>query len=387
MQVLEDKCSGCLSVIHELPIKDYLDLAIHVYKNQGGLEGQRAKLKTKTAIRIRERMVQDIGKGAILPPLVIGAVVNDKDFLDLSNQSNQEDIISILLGLDSDCLSIIDGMQRTTAILEARKEHYIDENPVRLEIWISKTINSLVYRMLVLNTGQVPWEMRRQLETVYKPILHEIKEKASRVKPIGVDDGERRKSFGEYQADKIIESFLIFSSRKVHIDLKERVAEDFARMHATEATANERFIDHFAIVLNLMAEFDKQFSRCEDSVGGEGKFKIGKDVFSSTTTGYGFVAAASVYIYGPPGFEYDKEKVENKFEEYVQRMTALVESMNLQTASQLREYLDLITLSERTSRRSGKVGEFEREFFFSAFKTMIEYADELESLTPCWMAH
>ena len=52
--------------------------------------------------------------------------------------------------------------------LEALEEDELAaEREVREEFWVAEKVNSLIYRMLVLNTGQVPWETGRQLETVY----------------------------------------------------------------------------------------------------------------------------------------------------------------------------------------------------------------------------
>lgn len=41
------------------------------------------------------------------------------------------------------------------------------------EFWLAKSVRALVYRMLVLNTGQVPWTLSRQLGVVFEP-LHQM---------------------------------------------------------------------------------------------------------------------------------------------------------------------------------------------------------------------
>lgn len=75
-----------------------------------------------------------------------------------------EDLISYL-NSNSNELCIIDGMQRTQAMLDAG-ENFLSRE-IRVELWLSESLNKLIYRMLVLNTGQVPWTMQRQLEVVY----------------------------------------------------------------------------------------------------------------------------------------------------------------------------------------------------------------------------
>ena len=50
-------------------------------------------------------------------------------------------------------------------------------------------------------------------------------------------------------------------------------------------------------------------------------------------------------------------------------------------------FVDYLTLNEKISTKSGKIGEYERDFFLKAYEHMIENAEILTSLTPCWSAH
>ncbi|RZJ13843.1 MAG: hypothetical protein EON50_08285 [Acidovorax sp.] len=120
-------------------------------------------LKTTSAIRIRKRMVLDIQQGAVLPPIVLGLVLNNEDFKRFSLKSVNNPQRKRMLSMNhEEKLSIIDGMQRTTAIFEAfeGKTPPIDRD-LRIEYWVANDVGSLIYRMLVLNTGQVPWNLRR----------------------------------------------------------------------------------------------------------------------------------------------------------------------------------------------------------------------------------
>jgi hypothetical protein len=63
-------------------------------------------------------MVADLQLGAVLPPVVIGAVVDEQLFSSFP-KSAATSIADVLSPADAQTLSIIDGMQRTAAILEA----------------------------------------------------------------------------------------------------------------------------------------------------------------------------------------------------------------------------------------------------------------------------
>lgn len=119
-------------------------------------------------------MIDDIVQGAVLPPLVLGIVVETSVFDAITAQS-LEQMEQSILGEWKHNVSIIDGMQRTTALLDAVKDNSdVAARELRIECWISSKTDSLIYRMLVLNTGQVPWNLRRQLEVVYAPLIEEL---------------------------------------------------------------------------------------------------------------------------------------------------------------------------------------------------------------------
>src|SRR5271165_3493915 len=85
MDWLVDDRTECFSVQTTMTIKDYLQLVGSAHSARGALSGQRDTLKTTTAKRIRTRMVSDIRRGAVLPPVVIGAVVDDDVFKSYPN--------------------------------------------------------------------------------------------------------------------------------------------------------------------------------------------------------------------------------------------------------------------------------------------------------------
>lgn len=388
MNKLYDSRTDCFSVIYNIKISEYLSFIEEVYKNKGGIKGQRAPLKTKTAVRIRSRMVLDLHNGAVIPPIVIGAVVPDPFFKRIDEAIDNNQIIKVLKEISIEDVSIIDGMQRTTALLEAVEKGGNSEREIRLELWFAKNVNSLIYRMLVLNTGQVPWDIKRQLETVYSPILHEIKRVIPDIDIYLVDDVERRKGAGEYRGSKLIELFFAFTSRKTNLELKEKVAEDFARMDATETVGEYDNLEYFISVLKGFVDIDKAFSKATPNgdIPEHFRFKAGKDVFTSAPATIGFVAAAAVFIFGLPGMDIPKSKIKDNFEKLHDQFSNFCARIDSMDEESVYDFMDFATLNERLSSRSGKVGEYEREFFFRAFKSLFENGEAFESMQPAWMA-
>lgn len=256
---LEDKNSNCLSILATVPLSDYFELVRHAYRDQqGGLEGQRAPITTKTGLKIRGRLVNDLRNGAVIPPIVVGAVCSLAVINSMRRARSSGALISLLKKQSVD-LSIIDGMQRTTALQEAGLDE--SEEPIRVELWVSQKVESLIYRMLVLNTGQVPWDLKRQLDTLYRPILNQVMTEVPAARIIALDEPFRRSQAGEYRSTRIIELFLAFTSRSIDVYIKERVAEEFAKIDITEATAQSTFMPLFIEALKLLIQVDSAFDR------------------------------------------------------------------------------------------------------------------------------
>jgi len=395
--LLRDDRSSCLSVTLITNAGDYLNFIQRSYKANGGLEGQRTPLKTKTAIKIRNRMVDDLLNGAVLPPIVIGVVPIDaaeaKTLTDLAESGKVGELTARIEAVEPAQIAIIDGMQRTTALLEASLKNpaVIKLRPVRLELWIGQNTNSLIYRMLVLNTGQVPWDIKRQMETVYTFLLKEIRQKVPDISVFKIDDRNRRTTSSEYQSSIVIESYFAFTARKPNVDVRERVAEDFARLDATESAADSGNLERFIETLALVAKLDVAFSRFVAprvlDPEQKARFNEGRDIFSVRAAVVSFVSAAAVSIYGEPGFAYQTSVVEQNADHVSKSITELIEKLTNFTPEQVGEFLQLDILGQLLSERTGGIGDFERAVFHRAFLSALKHGSALPSMLPCWRAH
>lgn len=384
MDCLFDKRGDCMSIAFTISYSEYKELIDHAYKNRGGIDGQRGTLKTSTAIRIRKRMVEDITKGTILPPLVIGAAVKEADYNEFEKKN--EEALLIWLKENASNLSLIDGMQRTTAMFEAEKSIDLSEYKIRIELWLAHTVNNLIYRMLVLNSGQVPWDVRRQLETVFGSIVSQLQMDLPEFSIFTEEESRRRAKAGQYQANRILELYLAFGSRKEKIDIKERLSDEFVRLDFLELTSDTDSTLEFEEALRLMTQLDRIFERV-DAVESE-RFKSGTDVFGSQPACVGFIVATSILMLGRPGSSQSKESLEKRWSEKKAGFNSIVEKAQKMNKEELTEFLALQTLSEKLAgRKSGKVGDFEREFFRTAFSTLYDEGEDLTSFEVCWNAY
>lgn len=389
VSLLEDLNSNCLSILATISLHDYFLLVESAYKDQGGLEGQRAPITTKTGLKIRNRLVNDLRKGAVIPPIVVGAVCPPKTLASLKAVKTSATLVRLLKSGDID-ISIIDGMQRTTALRDAKIAP--EKNHIRVEIWIAKKVDSLIYRMLVLNTGQVPWDLKRQLDTLYRPIVKLISAKVPNIRIFGLDDTFRRSQAGEYRSTRIVELFLAFSSRSIDVDIKERVAEEFARIDITEATSSSDFMPLFVETVKLMVQLDEAFDRStKKGVGSDlaVKVKNGRDIFTSAPGAIGFVVAVAEAVFGAPGFDYELKAAKRDLGIIAKNMQTLITFLAKKSEADLLAFLDLETLNQVLGVKSSRIGEFQRTVYKRGFSVLMEKTSAIikqNSMGPCWQA-
>lgn len=385
---LRDDRTECWSVMTDVRVGDYIELVREAYRARGGLEGQRDTLKTTTAKRIRDRMVNDIRHGAILPPVVIGAVVDDERFgtFPLAGNSSLSDIMP---AGSVESLAIIDGMQRTTAIIEALEGHEaVLDRHLRVEFWLTKSVRAMVYRMLVLNTGQVPWSLSRQLAVVYAPLIDEIRENVPELDRVfGPDKPGRRVGPAQYASDSLVELYLAFSLRKTTVDTKEALSEEFSRLDFVENLSRRNFQTQFYTCLSVMVSLDKAFSRFDPEVGNTERYVRGKSVFDSQPARIGFMTAAAQYALGRAGMDRTEEQAAERVAKIEREASDLTTKLDASTTGSVGDFLALGVLRERLDVRSGQVGRFERSVFFEAFKVLIDEGFSVANMEPCWRAH
>lgn len=379
--LLQDKRSNCYSVLSELSIWEYLSWYSE-YGAKNCLDEQRDVVRSTTANKIRTRLIDDLAEGAVIPPIVLGLSIDKA--IEVS-----PDNINKLINDHFQEATVIDGIQRTEAIKQA-----VDKNPdirlskIRIEFWISFSPIKLIYRMLILNTGQMPWSVKRQLDVVYKPFIKKLEENVDGIKTYTENDSERRKGPGEYQVNNIIELFMAFTSRKEIVDTKDKLAEDFARLELIEATASNVDSELFMETIKLMIDFDKAVFKYGGSPGVDSQqFNKGLDLFTKLPSQVGFVVAIARKVIGlagaSPKSDVDKK---NKLNEISEDLHQFLGKMDTMDQGQLGEFLAFDVLNERySSFQKIRIGEKQREFFKKSYTELIENKFQI-SLKEAWIA-
>lgn len=391
---LLDQKSQCHSIMVEIKVSDYLKLIEKSYNNQGQLKGQREKLKTTSGTRIRARMTEDFKKNAILPPVVLGLVVSEKDFANVGGFTKKEELSEFLSQYDESEISIIDGMQRTTVYLETADitKDYI----IRCEFWVTAKTESLTYRMLVLNTGQVPWNLRRQVEVVYEPLLKEIENRIYEFHPelrdqlnlYAIDDKGARTKAAEFHKNQIVELYLSFGLRKEKIDTGNILAEDFSRLDMIEAMSQKDFFNDFIKVFAMLCKLDISISNnLVKPLTEYDKIAIGRHLFDSMPAKVGFIVSASQTIYGRLGTKKSDEEQEKTVANIIARVESLIKRIDDVAVENQEEFYSFSILNEQIKHApTNRIGDWQRSFYLESFRLLLNetFSDSLE---PCWRAY
>lgn len=382
MDWLYDDRTQCWSVLTTLSVASYISLVDEAHAAQGALKGQRGVLTTTTAKRIRSRMVEDLKKGAVLPPIVIGAVLEKRGFNTLPKleAGNIEEFLPTAHG----SLSIIDGMQRTAALKEAFSEHIeLGVRGVRVEFWLTNNVRAMIYRMLVLNTSQVPWTISRQLSVVFAPLLDEIKRNVDDLdKVTSPDNPGRRVAPAQYSSDDLVELYIAFSLRKTAVDTKEAISDEFSRLDFVDNLADESFQNHFYTALSMLARLDVAFGQYL----GQEDSHSGRFIFDRQPARIGLIVALGISVLGRPGADRSATQRMSRMEELEAAQRGLVGRLHGMSSEQLEDFLRLDVLREVLDKKVGQVGRYERSVFSEAFKVLVEEEFDLGNMEQCWRA-
>lgn len=152
----------------EMTIREYFTL-VNECLNKNDFQRSRVR-SSKT---IYSLLKQDLIKGCIIPPIVLSLGCSSDE-----NKFHEESYLENLIKNNTDDLLILDGLQRTYTIKDIIMQAQVDddaksalENIIRVEIYLGLNREGVLYRMLTLNTGQTPMNLRHQVEIIYSSLL------------------------------------------------------------------------------------------------------------------------------------------------------------------------------------------------------------------------
>ena len=296
MSRIYDHRINSMNLYVETTFGEYLSFADKIIKNN---ELQRKRVKTSKSVYAL--LKDDLKKGCVMPPLVLA--VTQRDVID-AEEVEADELLEYIKDNTDDVL-ILDGLQRTYTLIDARSEMEKEDKrkinkflsySLRLEIYVEINRFGVLYRMLTLNTGQTPMSARHQLEMLYSDMLNTEIEGVTLVPD---NDGKADPDDGQFIFKNTIEGFNSYMNRnELPIDRQElleniKMMENMSEEDVSDDLFKE-FLEGYIKVFNALRTITGEYNLTkEDAADYEisnspfGK-KVSK-VFSTSQamTGYG----------------------------------------------------------------------------------------------------
>lgn len=236
-------------------INSYLNI---IGNNFDEFEIQRKRVQHKAY----SRMKQDIIAGTSLPTITLAV---KKEYIDeltknIDNTTKLEELLS-----HPGCVNILDGLQRTHILSDIRNEGHAfpAEQKILLEFWLEEDIKNLIYRIIVLNSGQKPMSMRHQIELLFSTTKDNLKESIADLEIITERDEARRTRPGKYPLERLAVSYYAYISKSTEINKENLIAQKLIEdniLEGGEEALGEKF-ESFTYYLRLFTQIDTQIHR------------------------------------------------------------------------------------------------------------------------------
>lgn len=247
----------------QISLNEYFDL---IGQNYNEFQIQRRKERH----RGYSRMKKDLKNGALLPGITL-AIEPSKagEFIDPVSNEDEKKVLELLKGLN-ESIYIIDGLQRTHLISQLIKEDvtFHPDHKLLLEVWVEPEISHLIYRLIVLNSGQKPMSLRHQIELLFTTLNVSLTNEIRGLELINEKDESSRTKPLQYNFDTIVTAYESFLNETPEIDKSSIISsklDDDILIDKSEDFLDETY-HQFVSFLKIYTELDKvNFNRYKDS--------------------------------------------------------------------------------------------------------------------------
>lgn len=369
LYLLSDNKVNADSAFGIMSVKKYLSLVEDAIKNDELLL-QRGKETRKR--EVYRRLKEDLKTGTIVPTISIALHKN------LIKNAKIGDTIE----LKKDDIYILDGLQRTYALIQA-KDELVNKKKIldnllntflRIEVWINASLNSLLYKMVVLNSGQTPMSLRHQIEILNKPFLIEFKKNAPTEVEIFTwkDKSKRRTKSLQYLLSDLVELFLSFVDGTPFVEKNNLIVNEIQKIHYLDEYSglkdkygdNEKVFKEFVfLITQLDINICKKYSAASD-------YENGNYLMKSKTFLSGLLAAFGSVLISSEG-KYNKKKSE---------LFNLIKSQKNDPL-----YLEILSkIMTDLKSKSRRWGDTERTHFHNAFVIFVNDISSAKTFDKIW---
>lgn len=370
---IQDKKLGSYNVISEMTLREYYNLIEGVMNNN---EFQRNRVRSSKTIY--SLLKQDLISGCLMPPIVLALNFNVPEKI----MMNKEELINII-NQHKDHLFILDGLQRTFTIQDIVREHSEESesalnNVMRVEIYLNINRESILYRMLTLNTGQTPMSLRHQIEIIYSDLNHYDED----FHLYSETDELFEKTIGNYKFSDAVDAFTSFLEEDYLQITRDKLLSTIKSYEKLSSYKNDK--DVFGELIKSYTIFQSKIDSAIESVNISGEIDFanpfGSDTYSifsksQPMTGFGAAIARLIQL-----GVYDEISEIN------------IEIENLDSVEIPDGIIKMLEILNRIKINSKKIGNSQRCIFYYFFRNLFDkegscFLKVEESITKALQQH
>lgn len=398
--LVDQKIRG-VNVLADFRIGEYVQLAEQII---GKNELQRRRVKTFT--RTYELLKRDLLEGCVIPPLILAVTesfgARNPGFQPLVDhclarpenvEIHAEELESFVKSaINEEELIILDGLQRTHTLRQCMSEtrgtdegERFAQRTLRVEIYLGLRKLGLLYRMLTLNTGQVPMSFRHQIEIMYNDYL-DTDQLPDGIRITRELEGARARGLGKYKYADVVDMFYSYT------------------------TGNPQSIDRPALVGQLKEiDFLQDFAPTDEDQGllsllrayhaftthlsnrAPGWMYSPSELFDDTPDRPFGSDVATIFGKVQPmtGFGAECHRLIKQQSKY-RNLSGIAEAItrcDFETEHPDTVLDQLIRILDDIARKAKKIGDAQRLFFQLAFRQLfLPESDSFCDLSKCWLA-
>jgi hypothetical protein len=352
----------------QIKINEYLDL---VGKDFDRFEIQRKKEKHKGYNRLKN----DIEKGTLIPTITLAIEPSSvNNFTTLLQEKNSAKIVEELITI-TDKIYILDGLQRTYIINELKSNGVVfnEEQKLLLEIWFEGDIKHLIYRLIVLNSGQKPMSMRHQIELLFITMRETIIKNVQGLKVLEEKEEENRTNSKQFPFERLVTAYKSFLTKSPEADKDNIVAERMKEADMLES--DEQFLSDpfikFSEYLNIYCLLDEEAYRIYNGT----PMNKYRNWFADSNVIQAFFAAISKY-------SSNEKREQNALTSINKLINELKEKQKGEDPLNIKELNEILTNSSVSKKYN--VGFATRKLLSSGFTEYFTNEGE-QPLKECWL--
>lgn len=318
------------------------------------------------------RLKADIIEGTLLPSITL-AVKHEHVEEILAKLEDSKALVEKLASTEG-IVDILDGLQRTYILSELKENNvqFKEGQTLLLEYWLESDLQNIIYRMIVLNSGQKAMSMRHQIDLLFATTRKTIQDRISGVELFTEKEGKKRTTPNKYPLSHIAGAYYAFLKGTPEQDGENIVNHQIS--NEISESSKEKLNSDFEMFLNIFKYFNEidQLSWDLYQRIDEEKIRLDRDEIENIfpSDGYNWFGSDNVLLgfFAAAGQLIENGMIDKLFRA-LEKMKVDIQKINSEKS--LEDYFDIYKyelLLKKINAKKVNIGSERRKYILQMFK-------------------